>query len=253
MEELREPLPIGVEVPEHSVFYPNRNMFTMFFRPATYLPELLSLAVDRASDPENVKIMSAACSIGAEADSILALHRAASYTGRIVMRGYDVNPLVVKAATTGVYRLGDYKPGAEYKMHKKKRQLEEYCFDTFTTHRRDFDGALVRELQVRSETLRASHDVEFREHDIREPFEEVGFDLVLANNVLYHLPAEGASQVIYNLASTLADRGILSISGGYTRLSRDWIGNTSEILRSEFGLKPVLTAAFSTPVAFAKA
>lgn len=261
-ELVAAPNSIGVRVP--SAEDPGSNqvtsMHTELFRWGSYLPEALGLAIEMTGGPD-IRVKSAACSIGAEADSLLSIYQKSGYEGRVELKGHDFNRLAVAVARCGVYTVAT--TDAYYRGDVEEEVLRDMGFDTFHEPAQPGTcytavGAPPRdpgsELRASARPLREGHEVSFEEHDLRDP-DDAEYDLVLANNVLFHLDPDEALGVIRNLASCLADNGVLSLGGGTLGDPRRWATEAVDILRGEYRLEPIYgeeIAGYVTPVMFGR-
>ena len=133
-------------------------------------------------------------------------------------------------------------------------------------------GRRLGHYQADASPVRQAHDVVFTQCDLSEgiPPEEP-LDLVLANNMFYHLPPREASRAIMNLAGALKETGILSIGDstdllympmGDRNSSGNWVSAwigyghwleaTAEVLEAEFGMQAVCTPQ-GLPMMFGRA
>lgn len=206
--------------------------------------------------------------MGAEADSPLALHKKGKVDSQLTISGFDIEPAAIKAARLGKYLLPlrIYK-GRELKLIEEG--LEEYGFVVSPqTVRQGFGawGGPCR--QAYSSQLRDGENLRFTQSDISKDVPLNGkADLVLANNILYHLDPKQANLVIKNLACVLSERGVLSIGNTHSVARRmgvsprlkqtrygDWLKGIVKPLEKEFGLQPVVFAKLQPelPAMFAR-
>lgn len=245
---------------------------TKLFRTECLLSECLEAVYDRADGGE-LSAVSAGCSNGAEADSLLAVHDSSDYDGGLSVTGYDVNPLAIEKARAGQYFvLADYE---KYRLSEEaKLALTALGFDCDFDNTHTFDAPVGTAdfHKVESGSVREGHEVKFEVRDVsagQPPATDV--NLVLANNMLYHLEPEVATDVVNNLASLLSNNGVLSM--GETPKSRylwtpmgrgrypgqkkmslgDWLSETTANLEAEFGLQPIQYGRELKPTIFAKA
>ncbi len=192
--------------------------------------------------------MSAACSLGAEADSLLALHGERGYPGRLAIRGYDINPYVIAAAQEGMHTLN-----GNSSTRPPEQELHSLGFTIgYRETRRSFVPRYC--LQANAASLREGHDLTFAEHDVSHdiPLDHPA-DLILANNLLYHLSAEKAARVLHNLAETLSEKGVLGVGAG-TFASDSPLEDEkfTRMLDREWGLKPLYYHSDYAPVLFGR-
>jgi len=276
-----QPAPVKVRLPD-IVPAPPITSYTMLFRPDCRLPQALEVMHERGGRT----VVSAPCSAGPEVDSFLALHNKSGFAGSLAITGFDIVPESIRQARGATYFLE--RDDCEDRMPALEGMLKSYGFrtDFKTAHsvRDEAHETLMRDLypdgdqiesrggefyQISSAPVREGHEVEFIEHDLREPLPmaEGTADLVLANNLFYHLNLEDASKVLHNLAVVLSERGVLSIEdhgepksvmmypkgfGADPVLHKDWIKMAANTLSSEFGLQTIGTDKFGIPVMFGR-
>jgi chemotaxis methyl-accepting protein methylase len=231
-------------------------MYTSLFRKGTYLPAVLDLAAARAEEPETLSVYSVGCSSGAEADSILALHDINNYPGKIALCGFDINPMALEYAERGFH-------AAELSAE----QVDELAGAGFDIMELELLGTELEYPTVHlvsSKKLRARHDIKFIEHDFRKPYKDKGkADLVLANNLLYHIRKKShALRMVYNLCELLSDTGVISFGSTFFRgnkwrpkLSLEWTGEPLSLMANRFGLELLIsveTYKEKVPVAFGR-
>lgn len=235
MRQIFSPEPIGVDVPHNGEEGSNHDvqMTSELFRQGCFLPEALALAAERAGEPSDMTVISAGCSIGAEADSVLALHRRAGYEGNVTIKGYDINRLAVSTATRGLHKV--YAPNSAVQV-QQRCVLKHMGFETLNSRGDNISGLFM---DADAAPVRDGHDVEFAEHDLLEPFSESEpADLVLANNVLYYFSPGEAKQVVRHLCETLTDNGVIGF-GSATLNGHKWRKMISGVMSDEFGLRPI--------------
>lgn len=253
----KAPVCISVETPFNYVDQSSADrgisMITHLFRQGTCLPEVLQQAYERNGDSTDLTVVSAGCSIGAELDSVLALHAKSEHGGSLKARGYDINPLAIRHARRGLYRVnGSYSPE---EMPPIQATLDEYGFasSVIALSPESHTFGAVRALEVEAAPVRSGQDVAFGPHDIREdPPQDELVDLALVNNVLYHLQPSEALRVVVNLASILSDQGVLSLNnlrrnpnrlmkpeGGRTLRFVNWLPQLIDHMEKKFDLRPL--------------
>ncbi len=149
---------------------------------------------------EPFHVMSIGCSFGAEVDSALAyLTHNVPELGAVSATGIDINPHAVEAA-----KRGKYSTYASV-LPEIQDELELYGF-TFES------GPVGKWAHISAEQLRAKHDVTFVEADMRKPtvIDAEPADVVLCNNIFYHLSPDDASDLVLSAADYLANGGIMS-------------------------------------------
>jgi hypothetical protein len=76
---------------------------TSLFREKSLLEEGLDVVHSRIGKRSDFKVVSAACSVGAEVDSLLVLQNTSQHRGQMAIKGFDINPEVVASAREGRY------------------------------------------------------------------------------------------------------------------------------------------------------
>ena len=241
------------------------SLSTQLFR-RVGLPQALGFAYDRSQPGKDLTVVSAACSTGAEADSVMALHNHSDFGGQLAVFGYDIHPTAIKQARQGVYFLPAPDPRLQPEIEREVAVLREHGFevDSETPQMlplKDFRLPLQQSDFTQEEKLcylvdagrvRQPHQVSFEGYDLSKgPLPVQGADLILANNVLYHLRPSEATRVVRYLAGGLAHSGVLSIGGlknarfrmmgtpdNYTDVRyKAWLDETMVQLEAEFDLK----------------
>jgi chemotaxis methyl-accepting protein methylase len=237
---------VDIDVPEvdepgssHDV-----SMYTRLFRGGNYLGDALRLANERTGERADLTVYSVGCSNGAEVDTILALHKLHKYAGKIVIKGFDLNELALQYAEAGIY-LGY----SHYDEQQADLTLMGFDVDKQPCVLEEDDGLIIG-----SHRLRKDHVVSFERHDARKPFTDEGnVDLVLVNNVLYHLETrKEILDVVSNTASLLGDRGIISFGSsllrGCNRINRKTVRECARLLKRNFELVPVYRSEAGEPI-----
>ena len=228
---------------------------TLLFRLGANLDAALNQAYQRRPDGAGLSIVSAGCSNGAEADTLLSLSMQTGREAPITLFGIDGNRRMIKAAKAGRYTTyisNDLHPH----FYKRGSILREGGFESKFKWKDHGSGYY----DINAEPVRDGHDLTFVRGDIAKTSLPQA-DLVMANNVMYWLTPDKATQVVHNLAAAVAVDGILSIGGA--RLtpnmravgSRDhpmrydtWLGETGDMLMSEYGFTPLPVAIADTPI-----
>lgn len=271
MKVIESPPALEVEVPagqgDINKMVP---MQTHLFRTLCRLPEALLQTYERNPDAEEIAAISAGCSVGAEVDSLLALHSRSEFGGRLSVAGYDTNPKAIEAAIPGHYFLPRV-PGYDAEFSDGVKKLERYGFavDTKVVTKAHGVNRGNGYYQIDARPLRQGQTVTFTGADLSEETpKEKQADLILANNVLYHLQPETATNVIRNLATVLGERGVLSIGdrrpggiqfrqmgrpGAYSQVRYgQWISQITEQLEEDFDLKPIAFGGSELPTMFSR-
>lgn len=169
-------------------FFRNKGLWT-FFR-TTWIPGIVQRKNEGNS--RSIRIWSAACSTGEEAytSAICLLEELPHFeTWQIRILGTDISRRVLDGARTAEY--------PEYAVSRTSK----------TTIRRWFerDGAMyVLKPEVRK-------IVRFQFHNLRDPFTDEKFDLILLRNVLMYFDEVMKLRVLANVADALAPGGHLFV------------------------------------------
>jgi hypothetical protein len=286
MYRLESPPAVEVAVPNHVLpaVDPRKPqprltpMYTELFRKTAMLPDVMAVVYARNPEQGDITVVSAPCSTGAEADSLLSLHDRSGYPGHIAIRGMDNNPVALVQANSARHAIPVMMPRNTWALEEEdlrtmRQNLEEYGFDTdFDVLRADWDMFPGHKLCYRaySDRLRQGRDVTFQHHDLRtEPPIKGEADVVFANNLLYYFKVEEADITLANLVKMVKpDRGIISVGDVATSRTLtdmrmgternnpnslpygEWLMEKVSDLRRDFGLEPVLTGLRGQPVAF---
>lgn len=245
-----EPLGSFSEVEEAGAVTP----YSLLFRQDTHLTEVLGLALEKAGSEELFRVISAGCSFGAEIDSVLATVQYNS-PRPIAVLGVDANPKAVEAAQTGEYQLT-----TSLETHRGAYKRDGINFDEATQHMKfsfapdEFNPGLHT---LHTAELRAQHRVMVKEANLAHglPTEKLA-QVVMCNNVLFHLDSETAGGIADDLARHVAVDGILSFGANPAQTGMEantgvdyltWLQDLGTKLEGQ-GMEPVL---FSQDVAFA--
>jgi chemotaxis methyl-accepting protein methylase len=271
MIEVIAPSSIGVEIPTLT----SRGelpiaVYTQLFRADCDLPTALGEAYVRHLGASTLSIISAACSIGAEVDSILALHQAAGQNSSLTVNGFDINDEAIRVARSGQYLIPRLLQSDEG-LEDMRETLERYGFVTdFETI---YHGGSLRNIMSGADgyhladanRLRQEHNVTFEVRDLIEA-RTTGpkADLVLCNNLLYHLQPEPANAVLRNLAAMVKEEGVLSMKGSKKERMMGvrrriggmtygaWLEEAIDFMGNEFGIEPILESPEEVPMLFAR-
>lgn len=223
--------------------------WTELFRESSMLQEAYHAAVDRLSDHSVLRVNSAACSIFAEGDSILAIANKAKDVGRVAITGVDIDPFAVNAAKTAKYAS---RWTAKSVAERQRNMLLDFGFDIFQEEER---GKRLIEMRflIDSSGVREGHDIDIYQHNIATelPERSQGADLILVNNVLYYFSEIGAINIVSKLASALGPTGVLSMGDNarHVQMGRNslhglqydlWQEQAEEILANEFNMVPII-------------
>lgn len=252
----RGTMQVQVQSPEQGWGVENHH-FTQLFRDDSRLPFALNTMLDRI-DADEPRIISAGCSFGAEADTMLAqLNKAGERPVELV--GYDCNPSVVQVAQAGRYLAGAYTMP---EMQGARMTLKAHGFDVGRVRKAEPDSKLSFLAPVDSARVRRPHQVRFMELDLARGVGATG-DLVVANNVLIYPAPEVATAIAHNLATMVRPGGVLSIrdtkwalfmecNQRFEKKYSDWLKETGEMFRRCYGMRAVAHTVVHAPVVFVK-
>src|SRR5665213_231146 len=264
MYKVEMPGSIDIAVPDYRVddSYPWAvPLQTQLFR-GVELNRALEVTYDRNDPGQRLTVRSAGCSTGAEADSVMALHNSSGFGGQLEVVGYDIHPSAIRHAGRARHYIRSLvDPLQKTGFRDIESILTRYGFDV------DFDVTLslpaefrqvspeskgeaeAKYCEIDSTAVRAPHIVSFEERDLGERPPPAGAaQLILVNNVLYHLHPDEATLIIRNLTVGLSDNGVISIGGLRNEASRrmgtpnnysettykSWLDDTVAQLKDEF-------------------
>jgi chemotaxis methyl-accepting protein methylase len=255
MTEVINPEYIPVEAPTslHADSTYHEPMVTGLFKPDVHLSEVFALTHEISDKPQDLNILSGACSVGAEIDGIAALQKLYGYPGRLALFGCDANSLAVSVAERGRHIITKRLT----KIPRFQQQLEGLGFSTAREldDNYGFEAVPQEYLVAYSGNLRAPHQVEFATKDLTRPWaEDRQYDLILLNNVLFFYGIKNMIKILANLCLHLSDKGVLSL-GEYS-LEDDWRRRPVEkFLSDRFDLvaRTDITGEFKQSVAYTRA
>lgn len=273
MKSIEIPFSLSVDVPStndgESVIADEVPMISALFRDRTHLGAALVETYGRNGGADRLLAISAGCSVGAEVDTELALHSKLGRGAELDITGLDFNPRALARAKLGRYYVPNWV-ALQRNFLDQVRLLESYGFDVDLTTEYPIGRILgiVKHFQVNSARVRAGHDVEFKQHDLRLPLPTPPADLITANNLLFHFHPTVATEVVRNLADGLAENGVLSVgdsddySMGPDHMNPElngnhrfhpWLWQTAEMLEKDFGLGASRPGKWGQPTMFARA
>ncbi len=172
---------------------------TFLFRGDAQLEDVIDLGLQAYREGESehqFSVVSAGSSVGAEAYGVLAyLSAVAPDLGRVSLVGVDILPRLSDAAQAAQYRttrpfFSDVERDPADTLPRFGFALEPYRDPIITSGLYSVDASKIRD----------AHDVEFRVGDLRNPNLEIPeANLILANNLLFHLSPDAAETVVRNL------------------------------------------------------
>lgn len=241
---------------------------TGLFRSTVQLPAAVRLAEERI-EGDHIDVASTPCSTGGELDSALSLLRSTKF-GSIAAKGVDIDARVVELARQGKHqtRWTVYKNPEEMEWRIQSLEDRGFVIDAVETRRDRYQpggkrGGIPKfanqmRLLVDANPLREGVEVEFERGDLADPnvLPAESRDLVLVNNLLYHLDTQTATDVLWNLAGAVRPNGILSLGdepyvanntlrlmhspdNGQPVAYKDWLDVASGILSEVFQLEPI--------------
>jgi chemotaxis methyl-accepting protein methylase len=234
---------------------------TGLFRQNIDLPGALNDVINRYEGSRELRIISAACSLGAEAMSAVALLNHLGFAGRLALQGVDSNPHVVDAAQKGSY-VASFFSGSDH-LETAKQQLIGLDF----TVAEEYESEHRTTVSIGTEKVRKGNAIDFRVADLTRPSGLIDqVDLIMFNNAAFHLSSRRARRVADYLGSRLAPSGVLSIAGNggpdqpmrgpfpsYEPYYSDWIQDTTQLLAENHGLQPIAHDEDGLAIRFARA
>lgn len=171
--------------------------YSALFRTDTQLDTVLDLGLESYAEAGLHRPFTVLCvgaSYGAEADSALAyLEQAAPTIGSVTLRGIDTNGKVVEQAQQ-----------AKYTVHISEA-------NTLNMFKVDPQPGDTERLIIDTSDLRLRHNVAFDKADLTKDELDLPLaDVVLCNNVLFHLTPEGAEELVNGMTPYLVRGGIMS-------------------------------------------
>lgn len=177
----------------------DHHTYTCFYRSPPQLDAICGPVADalESSGVKHAVINVFAASTGAEAYTIASelMHRRPSLD--FTMRASDLHPETVAQGKSGAYTLEEITQGADVPEDFMKR-----------TFARDADKYVVK-MNIRAK-------VKFEQEDLLKPDlaeKYGGADIVLAQNVLFHMPPQMAEAAFSNALKTVKSGGFLLIEG----------------------------------------
>jgi chemotaxis methyl-accepting protein methylase len=237
------------------------STYSSLFRADTQMDTVLDLALESRSKIEKGKplvVLSVGSSFGAEADSVLGyISRAHMDIGKISLIGVDINSQTVDQAHKARYIAST--PRVRTAEGLTDLDLASHLSMFEVTPHPDDSGKFI----IDTSDLRAQHAVTFMQGDlVKDDLDLPLADIVLCNNLLFHLKAEDAEKLVDAMARHLAPDGVMSfganpkqvrMSGNYDETDYpQWRRSMGEKL-SKLGIEPVLyDTARKAPFVFKK-
>lgn len=228
--------------------------YSTLFRSDAQLTEVLGIALEASPPTGLFRVISAGCSFGAEIDSVLGTIQYNSPRPTAVL-GVDTNPEAVQAARSGQYQLT-----TSLATYRRKYREAGIDFDqamqrmNFTLHPDQHNPGLHT---LATTDLRRKHFVQVEEANLTQglPTQKLA-QVVLCNNVLFHLDPETADNITSDLSEHVAPGGVLSLGANPAQTGMEsnkgtdyltWLQQIGTKLLEQ-DMEPVL---FSQNVAFA--
>lgn len=184
---------------------------TSFFRDArlfdTFATKILPEVLEKKGNGEKIRIWSSACSTGEEPYSIaIAVLETVKEVG--------VADITIYASDISIESLNKAKDG-RYKADKLENIKDDVIAKYFTTPLRPSITKVgteegVKEYQVSNVIKRF---VKFIHHNLKEPFEVDGMDIIFCRNVLIYFDKESKQRVMNELTRCLISGGYLFLGG----------------------------------------
>ncbi|HTE22318.1 MAG TPA: CheR family methyltransferase [Candidatus Limnocylindria bacterium] len=218
------------------------STYSQLFRADAQLPRVLKAWSDSNDETTDaLSITSIACSLGAEPASMLAHVKNSNFLGKVSLTGVDIDPRVLVCAEQGQYQLdpGSYLPQDTAEI---VAELRTYGLDV--SHNPESEEPPT----VNARPLFDKYEAQFVEIDVIATPPPPG-NIMLCNNLLYHLSLDSADKILQNAAKSLETGDIISL-GTNNSLSREsWQQIVCDKL--DLGLTPILYNK-DVPFAFQK-
>lgn len=241
--ELRRGAP--VQIPREVSTRPSQH-FTLLFRPPSYLEMAVENALPGVSSKEPLRVMSVGSSVGAEADSVLAICNQDERISKVAMTCIDISAKALACARQGTYIVSS---NPQMPLDAAKELAEGLQKVGFGIQAPNFIHGNPK-FFANSAPVRQGNTISFMEHDILQPINAIA-NVVLANNVLYYLRSSDATEALNNCAQMVGEGGVLSIGDkedqdekmvrGYRheRTYREWLEEAGSHLAHNQGFQAV--------------
>lgn len=162
---------------------------TEFFRNPELFKELKEEIIKYTKNTKNIKIWSAACSIGAEPYSLAMIMEDINYSGRYSILATDLDATILSRAKSGQYDEGEIK-NIDEKLLKKYFKVEngKYAIDT-----------AIKNM------------VTFKKHDLILDNYEKDFDLIVCRNVVIYFNQDIKDKIYKKFSESLKSGGLLFV------------------------------------------
>ncbi|MBU5454627.1 CheR family methyltransferase [Caproiciproducens sp. MSJ-32] len=181
---------------------------TEFFRNAELFKELESTLKIYIQSNKNLKVWSAACSIGCEPYSIAMILNEINPLGRNDIIATDIDTTILKKAMLGEYQLTEMKNVSNFYLKKYFKEV---------------NNKFIIDNKIKSM-------VKFKRHDLILDDYEKGFDLIVCRNVIIYFKNETKKEIFEKFVDSLKKGGLL------------FVGATESIYNyKDFGLEKVST------------
>ncbi|MBC7386274.1 MAG: protein-glutamate O-methyltransferase CheR [Cryobacterium sp.] len=170
---------------------------TEMFRDPAYFQALREKVLPHLSTYPSLKLWVAGCSTGEEAYSLAILLEEEGLLDRSIIYATDINPVSLKKAEAGIYRLEDIqKYTANYQKAGGKRSLSDYYVADY--------GAVAFQPLIRKKIL-------FTDHSLATDnvFSETHF--ISCRNVMIYFEPELQNRAVGLFTESLARQGFLGI------------------------------------------
>lgn len=188
LEEYKKILSTDKEQRERFLDFITINV-TEFFRNPELFFELQGVLKDYIKDNFNLKIWSAACSIGCEPYSIAMIVKEIAPTIRASIIATDIDSNILKRAEMGEYLPVEMKNVNEFYRAKYFNKVN----DRFL-------------IDSRIKTM-----VTFKKHDLIVDSYESGFDLIVCRNVIIYFKNEVKQEIFKKFSNSLKKGGLLFV------------------------------------------
>lgn len=181
---------------------------TEFFRNPELFKELEKTLKIYLQSNKNLKVWSAACSIGCEPYSIAMILNEINPLGRNDILATDIDTTILKRAKAGEYHIMEMKNVSNFYQKKYFKEV---------------NNKFIIDNKIKSM-------VKFKRHDLVLDDYEKGFDLIVCRNVIIYFKNEIKKEIFEKFVDSLKKGGLL------------FVGATESIYNyKEFGLEKVST------------
>ncbi|WP_125152116.1 CheR family methyltransferase [Clostridium rectalis] len=161
-----------------------------FFRNPEIFEDLRNkIKIELLSKNRNLKIWSAACSIGAEPYSIAMILDEIAPMGKHTIIATDIDNTILEKAKKGIYNISEIKNVKKTQIDKYfEKQGEQYVLDK-----------KIKDM------------VTFKKHDLILDRYDIGFDLIICRNVVIYFNQDVKDEIYKKFGASLKKDGLLFV------------------------------------------